>query len=247
MVVVHSWETAMPLLDHFHPPLSRQRHWENMHSAWANALRDQLNEVLPDCYFAEVQISLSKQLEIDVATFDEDPTSKSSEGGVALWAPPQPPQTLLLPAAPADIFEVRVFTDDEGPQLVAAIELVSPANKDRPGKRHAFAVKCASYLHEGIGLIVVDFVTNRPTNLHRTLIELLGLAPPAAAEHSPDLYAVAYRTLPTKEGLRLELWPQQLTIGEVLPTLPLYLGPDLCLPLHLEPAYQSACSSSRIS
>ena len=33
----------MPLLDHFHPPLSRHRHWENLHSAWANALRDQAN------------------------------------------------------------------------------------------------------------------------------------------------------------------------------------------------------------
>jgi hypothetical protein len=130
---------------------------------------------------------------------------------------------------------------------LAAVELVSPANKDRPGERHAFAVKCASYLHEGIGLIVVDIVTNRTINLHRTLMELLGLAPPPAAGHTPDLYAVAYRTLPTAEGLRLDLWPQQLGVGEAVPTLPLYLGPDLCFPLHLEPAYQSACVSSRIS
>jgi hypothetical protein len=237
----------MPLLDHFHPPLSRQRHWENMHSAWANALRDQLNEVLPERYFAEVQISLSKQLEIDVATFDEGPAGTTTEGGVAVWAPPQPPQTVLLPAAPADVFEVRVFTDEEGPQLVAAIELVSPANKDRPGKRHVFAVKCASYLHERIGLIVVDIVTNRNANLHRELMELLGVAPPPPVEARPDLYAVAYRTSPTEQGLHLDLWPEQLTIGQTVPTLPLYLGPDLCLPVHLEPAYQTACTSSRIA
>ncbi len=72
------WRTTMPLLDHFHPPLSRQRHWENMHSAWANALRDQLNEVLPERYFAEVQISLNKQIKIDVATFEEGPNGLPS-------------------------------------------------------------------------------------------------------------------------------------------------------------------------
>src|SRR5207302_1586648 len=84
------------------------------------ALRDQLNEVLPPRYFAEVQISLGKQVEIDVATFEEDAASGvTDEGGVAVWAPPRPPQTVLLPAAPTDVFEVQVFTDEGGPRLVA--------------------------------------------------------------------------------------------------------------------------------
>ena len=30
----------MPVLDHFHPPLSQRRHWESFHSAWATALAD---------------------------------------------------------------------------------------------------------------------------------------------------------------------------------------------------------------
>ena len=29
--------TAMPLLNHFAPPLSGMRHWTSMHAAWANA------------------------------------------------------------------------------------------------------------------------------------------------------------------------------------------------------------------
>jgi hypothetical protein len=96
-------------------------------------------------------------------------------------------------------------------------------------------------------LIVVDIFTNRTANLHRELMQGLGVAPPPAVESAPDLYAVAYRTAPAAEGLRLDHWPERLTVGESLPTLPLYLGPDLCLPLHLEPAYQSACVSSRIA
>jgi len=37
----------MPLLDHFRPPLSRERHWEAFHAAWAGSITDALNRVLP--------------------------------------------------------------------------------------------------------------------------------------------------------------------------------------------------------
>src|SRR5262245_24792405 len=121
----------MPLLDHFHPPLSQRRHWENLHSAWANALRDQLNAgLLPPQFFAEVQISVGGRVEIDVATFEEaNGSAASGGGGVAAWAPPRPPQSCLLQFAHPDLFEVQVLRDEGGPRLVAAIELVSPANK----------------------------------------------------------------------------------------------------------------------
>lgn len=59
-----------------------------------------------------------------------------------------------------------VFSSEAGARLVAAIELVSPANKDPADTRRAFVAKCASYLSQGIGLIVVDIVTTRHANLH---------------------------------------------------------------------------------
>src|SRR5438034_1145937 len=64
------------------------------------------------------------------------------------WAPPAPART--LPSIFPDNFEVRVFATAAGMTLVGAIELVSPANKDRPESRRAFAAKCASYLYHGI-------------------------------------------------------------------------------------------------
>jgi hypothetical protein len=42
----------------------------------------------------------------------------------------------------ADIVEVRVFRSSGGNTLVGAIELVSPANKDRPESRDAFVATC---------------------------------------------------------------------------------------------------------
>ncbi len=238
----------MPLLDHFHAPLSKHRHWQSLHNAWAGALRDQLNGgLLPPRYFAEVQISFGSRVEIDVPTFEEGTAgAASTNGGVAVWAPPRPTHRVTLQFSHPDLFEIRVFTDEEGPRLVAAVELVSPSNKDRPAQRHQFAIKCASYLQENVGLVVVDVVTARGGNLHRQLLEILQVAQDRAKRGDGDLYAGAYRTVPTKKTVKLEYWIEPLAVGAALPTMPLWIGPDLCLPLNLEQAYAQACKSSRI-
>ena len=238
----------MPLLDHFHPPLKKRRHWENLHSGWANALRDQLNGgLLPADYFAEVHTKLGTVAEVDVATFEEEAGGTAAgNGGVAVWAPPRPTHRATLQFTHPDLFEVRVFTDVEGPELVAAVELVSPSNKDRPAQRHLFAVKCASYLQQNVGLVVVDVVTERGGNLHRELLDILQVSQDRARLEEDPLYAGAYRTATAKKAVKLEYWVQPLAVGAGLPTMPLWIRPDLCLPLNLEQAYKQACKSSRI-
>ena len=139
----------MPLLDHFRPPLSPRRHWESFHVNWAGAIADALNnDLLPEGYFAEEHARLGARVEIDVATFSESDAEKTDQrnGATATlpartWAPPA--AALVIPAAFPDEFEVLVFQSEGGTTLVAAIELVSPANKDRDAHRRAFAVKCA--------------------------------------------------------------------------------------------------------
>ena len=239
----------MPLLDHFRPPLSQRRHWDSFHGAWAEAMAAQLNQaLLPERFVAEARVKLGGQVEIDVATFSEKEAAANSEsGGVAVWAPPQPAATALLGFQDPDIFEVQVLSEADGPRLVAAIELISPGNKDRPANRRLFAVKCASYLQSGVSVILVDVVTERSGNLHVELLELLRVRLATRGQGSHDLYATAYRTVPAAEGLRLEAWAEALTLGRALPTLPLWLQPDLCLPLDLEVTYHAACAARRIA
>src|SRR3954453_23989583 len=172
--------TLMPLLDHFHPPLSGVRHWESFYAAWAGSIADALNhDLLPPGYFAEEHVHVGSRVEIDVATFDDrEHTAVSSGGGGALtlaarpWAPPTP--TEQWPALFPDSIEVLVFSGEAGPTLVAAVELVSPGNKDRAEYRQAFVEKCATYLRQGVGLIVIDIVTTRAGNFHAELAELIG-------------------------------------------------------------------------
>src|SRR5207249_295032 len=117
--------------------------------------------------------------------------------------------------------EVQVFATVTGPTLVAAIELVSPGNKDRPEACRAFAAKCVSYLTRGIGLIVVDIVTNRLANLHNEIISLLGHGEPFLLEPAVTTYTVAYRPSRQENGDQVELWPVPLAVGQLLPVLPL--------------------------
>jgi hypothetical protein len=238
----------MPLRDHFHPPLSERRHWDSFHGAWAEAIALTLNQdQLPSRFFAEARVKLGRSVEIDVGTLEEQGDGPEKSGnGVAIWAPPRPTLRTPLTLAPQDIFEIQVLEDSAGPRLVAAIELVSPSNKDRPAHRHAFAVKCASYLHDEVGLIVVDAVTERKANLHRELLDLLGVAAADQGPSVPDLYAASYRTPPAADALLLEAWLEDLTLGAGLPTVPLWIRPDCCLPLDLELSYGMACAARRI-
>lgn len=65
--------------------------------------------------------------------------------------------TGIVPDGPAVVppeFGVRVFETSGGPRLVAAVELVSPGNKDRAEKRTAVAAKCVANLTAGCGVRV---------------------------------------------------------------------------------------------
>jgi hypothetical protein len=243
----------MALLDHFHPPLSEERHWEGFHSKWANVLVDALNEtLLPSGYFAEPHVPMGARVEIGASTFESDsaPDRPARNGATAVlpvrtWAPPEP--SLFMPAAFPDTFEVRIIDTEAGPRLAAAIELVSPANKNRPEHRRAFAVKCASYLCQGISLIVVDVVTSRAANLHDEIVRLLSNDGSFLFPAGPSLYATAYRPILRDEEEQTEVWLAPLAVGGPLPVLPLALTAELCLPIDLESTYIDACRKLRLN
>ena len=237
----------MPLLDHFHPPLKPRRHWTSFHSAWATCIAFDLNRRLPTDYVAEQHSKFN--IEIDVATFRDSGASENSE---SVWHPPAPIMTLPFTGI-TDIVEVQIMHFSGGPNLVGAIEIISPANKDRPATRDAFVSKCAAYLQEGIGVIVIDIVTERSTNLHNQILTRVSAVGEAM---NADLYAVSYHPVQREEAKfgrvqeiidkSLEIWPYELKVGSPLPTLPLCLKGGVSLPLDLEAIYVRTCQESRI-
>src|SRR6266849_3173664 len=103
----------MPLLDHFHPPISERRSWEGFHGLWAAALVEKLNQdILADEYYADMQVHIGSQVEVDIATLDESRGKGNGAKGTTAtlapaWAPPA--TNLIIPAVFLDDIEVQVF------------------------------------------------------------------------------------------------------------------------------------------
>lgn len=243
----------MPLRDHFRSPLGDVRSWGSFHAQWPAMLVLALARKLPRRYTAAPSVHFSSSLEIDVATFEEEDfalySSENGNGGgvaTAIWAPPQPTATLVTDLPRLDEFEVRVYDSRDGRRLVAAVEIVGPANKDRPEHRRAFVAKCAALLQQRVAVTIVDLVTTRHFNLYGELLEMFDLTEPFLKPEPPPLYAVSCRGTTKDDKGVLESWTHALQLGQPLPTLPLWLADNFPIPLELEPSYEETCQVLRI-
>ena len=207
----------MPLRDHFRPPIWTRSSWEGFHGGWPMTIILQLSKQLPDNFTAEPRVHLGTFFEI----VDTDLAEQYE-------------------------YEVLVYDQNRARQLVAAVEVVCPANKDRPANRRAFVVKCAALLQQGVCVSIVDLVTTRKFNLYTELLELIGHSDPAFSLDPPAIYAGTIRSRRVDSTPRLEFWAYPLVVGQKLPTLPLWLGEQQSISLDLEVSYEETCRALRI-
>ncbi len=188
----------MPLLDHFHPPLSERRRWSSFFNSWTTYLSSQLNALLPAGYVAEANVRFG--VEIDVATFEEPGATLPTTGWIA--PPPRSSSPMELPGA---VVEIGIFSKSGGLLLAGAIE--------------------------------------RFADIHRELLIRLGVDDPGAG---PALSGSAYRPVGRSGATVLGVWREPIAVGQVLPTLPLWLRGGLCLPVELEATYERTCVEQRV-
>jgi len=236
----------MPLRDHFNPPGENLASWEEVHGLWPGVITLHLNRTLPKQYRCGLKVHIGTQLEVDVATYETDRTETPDQMNPLDYSWQSESSTLLLETdelTPAE-YEVRVYDQARGQRLVAAIELISPSNKDRLQSRNAFVDKCHALLQQDVCVILVDIVTNYSRNLYAELAERLGALPPAIADS--NIYAVTCRTRMGPRGVRIETWERLLKIGSSLPSLPIWLSETLPVNLDLEGTYEETCTGLRI-
>jgi hypothetical protein len=219
---------------------------------WPALMVMDLCKSLPERYTAEPRVHLGKNFEVDVCTFDvvggrEFGTSASDPRDVsATWAPPVPTLTLELDPTEIYEYEVLIFDQQRGRELVAAIELVSPANKDRPESRQAFVSKCAALLQKKICVSIVDLVTVKHFNLYCEVLDVFCQADPAFTPDRPATYAVTCRSHNLATRSQFESWAYPMVVGKRLPVLPIWLDNDHAISLDLETSYDQTCSVLRL-
>lgn len=244
----------MPLRDHFHGQAFKEASWEAVHGGWPMVMVQQLFQLLPDGYQAEPRARLGQNYEIDIGTFDTDKQIEhefdhsNGNGGetTALQAPPRPTWSVDAEFADEYEFEVLIYDENRARQLVAAIELVSPGNKDRAESRDAFVTKCLVLLKQGVSVSMIDLVTNRHFNLYSELLEQIDRHDPHLGKNAVPTYAVTCRTQQRGRKYHLDNWFYPMEIGKFLPTIPLWLSDDQVVQFDLEPSYEETCRVLRI-
>ena len=223
--------------------------WDGMHHAWITEIVRDLKRKLPAPYRAELGTTPLLVASLDGrpdAHVERIPTpaslqSADSAAGVATAAAFEP--DLEVAVADLDV-DHSVLVTHSG-RVVAAVELISPRNKDRPEERETTAARYAGYLHDGVNLLIVDVhpQPDRPTFADR-FSDRFGLNRPPL----PAPYAAAYRVgEETNPGRRLALWSFPLAVGEPLPAVPVPLTVHSSVPLDLDASYTAAAELCYLS
>ena len=239
----------MPLLDHFHKPWCDEAPWESMTLMWAAKLTGWLNRTLPAGeYRAFANIHLGPRVAADVAEVGRERSAEANGRHAATaTVTDAPPAVATIPAIFTDEAEVQVSTTYRTFRLLGVIELVSLANKKGAGERQAFVSKCEAYLRQGVGLVVVDVVTERLANLHNELMARLGGDAVALLPHKRPTYVSGYRPVRRDQQAEIDVWPYPAAVGQPLPSPPLCLRGGPVVTLDLEGTYQDALSDMGIS
>jgi hypothetical protein len=211
--------------------------WDSLHLVWQNQLLDWVQPRLPEGYRA--YLGSVPALTVDIPNGRPDL-------GVRKWLPETPTVSSDTATVEPDTETIASFTLDSQRaihidlhgQLIAAIELVSPRNKDRPAARDRYLGRYLGYIHRGIHLLLVD-VLPRPVDFSfadAIAASLILDQPPC-----PPPFAISYRVgEPVPEGTIVAVWRRPMQVGECLPTLTLALNVKQSVAIDLEHTYNEA-------
>ena len=152
-----------------------------------------------------------------------------------------PPMTAVRRTIPPEVTARRravAIRHVSGHRLVALIEVVSPANKDRDAHAASFAAKVVEALDAGVHVLVIDLFpagSHDPGGLHSVILRGLDDEPDTAPPLDRPLTVSSYTA-----GPRIELYAEHLRVGEPLPPMPLFLTRDHSVTVPLEETYLAA-------
>jgi len=228
----------MPLLDHFHAPLDDELPWTSIGSLWVSNLVRWLNRELPhDEFRTFANVRLGSQVEADVAEYKSSNGTTGGRNGSVATLPVASPAQATIPAIFPEEFQVQISERRRSLHLSAVIELVSPGNKKEKGERKTFIAKCVSYLRQGVGLVVVDVVTERLANFHNDLMSALGGPNSIRFPPKTPTHVAGYRPVHRDQKNEIEIWSAAAPLGQPIPSVPLAVRGGPVIPLDLDGTY----------
>ncbi len=231
---LHDWTRVEPGIFHA------------FHVAWIPEIQKTLNDgLLPEGYYALAEQHAGRSIP-DVLTLHAGPSSPEpmplppATGGIAVAeVPPRVRHKQTVEPAALTRRRTLAIRHVSGHRLVALVEIVSPANKDRARTVAEFASKTVEALDAGIHVLMVDLFPpglHDPEGMHGVIRQRLdGSDEPYNLPIDELLTLASYAA-----GPQVDIYLEHVAVGAALPEMPLFLRPDRYVNVPLEPTYQAA-------
>jgi hypothetical protein len=213
--------------------------FHDFHQAWNAELRGVLNGgLLPRDFYALIEQHAGRHIPDLLTLHVGHPSAPvpAPAGRVAVAeARPKVKRRLTAPTGPQR--RTVAIRHISGHRLVALIEIVSPANKDRAESVRTFADKAVEAIELGVHVLMVDmFPPSRydPKGKHSAIWAHFDDKPYDLPPGQPFTVASYLAVWPP------EAWLEHLAVGETLPDMSLILTPDVCVNLPLGATYEAA-------
>jgi hypothetical protein len=234
--------------------------FHDLHVAWISEIRNLLNnQLLPDGYYAQAEqvagntipdvLTLQNPDEAEESSFESMEGSDDAGGNLAVVAappqtvPPQtaPPRTAIVQtlnrsaiiAPPQRRITIR---HSSGDRVIALLEIVSPANKDRTSAIEQFVDKAIVAFSEGLHLQIIDLFPPNQSNrqgLHSLIWSRLEGHPETPPADKP-------LTLAAYNARTFTCFVEPTAVGKPLIDMPLFLTARRYVNVPLEQTYLAA-------
>lgn len=128
----------------------------------------------------------------------------------------------------------RVAVRTRRGRIIAAIEIVSPGNKNSRHAIHSFVEKASELLGQGVHLLVIDLFPPSPRDpkgIHKLIWDEI---------HEEEFQLPADKPLTLAAyvaGVPLKAYVEPVAVGDELTAMPLFLDPHTYIPAPLQPSY----------
>jgi len=216
--------------------------FHDFHLSWVVHLSEAANQAfLPEGYYAMIE---QRAAPPDLRAADEPNVKELTPGPAGPFsvaeAPPQVAVTMGADDNRHYALRRRTLTirHRSGDEIVALVEIASPANKDRASAVRDFVEKAAASLGQGYHLLVVDLFPpgpHEPRGLHGAIWDWIGAGQPYEVPDGKPLALAAYvaDVLPSA-------FVEPIAVGTALPDMPLFLDPEWYVNVPLEETYATA-------
>lgn len=229
---IHNWTRVDPGIFH------------HFHHGWIYEIKQRLNRGLlpPERYAIIERITRSRGPDVLVLPNPLVTSLGVDEPRGAIAVAEVPPRVRFHatsePARYAETANAIVIRHSGNHRVIAIVEIVSPGNKNSPRTFDAFVRRAGKALAAGVHLLIVDLLppgSRDPQGIHRAIWAECDEEEEIAIPPDKPLTCASYIGGPTREG-----FVEPVAVGDTLPEMPLFLTPDVYVPVPLETTYTCA-------